>query len=54
MSEEGSQEGEQEVISVGAIPDDQEPTPCNYLDEEMVAEGLTEVTRTPGKQHFEN
>ena len=49
MSEEGSQEGEQEVISAGPIADEDEPEPVNPLNEDMVAECLSEVKRTPGK-----
>lgn len=49
MSEEGSQEGEREVISVGPIDDADEPECVNPLSEDMVAEGLSEVRRTPGK-----
>lgn len=49
MSEEGSQEGEREVVSVGPIDDADEPECINPLSEDMVAEGLSEVRRTPGK-----
>merc|ERR1712166_994950 len=46
MSDEGSQEGEKEVISVGPVAEEDEPETCNPLTEDMVSEGLSEVRRT--------
>jgi hypothetical protein len=47
MSEEGSQEGEKEIISAGPIADEDEPECINPLTEDMIADCLSEIKRTP-------
>jgi hypothetical protein len=49
MSEEGSEVGEVEQVSVGEIPYEDLPKPSNSLDEDLISQGLSEVKRTAGK-----